>query len=135
MAFEEVTLSEEERAALGSTFFKFSAIGESLAGIFVSKRPSTGQYAKGDDYVFRVKDKATGAIGEVVLSPPTDLAQKLKKADPKPGNKMIMTYTGDLDVQKASPMKQFKLLIDRSASAVPAAAPKPAPKPEDDINF
>lgn len=137
MAFEEVTLTDEEKAAMSATFVKFEAIGDQLAGVFVSTRPATGQYAKPGqlEYVFRRKDATTGEIAEVALNPPTDAAQKLKKAALKPGNKVIVKYVSDQDVGKESPMKIFKVLVDRAAAAAPA--PKPAPKPEnlDDIAF
>lgn len=138
MAFEEVTLTEEEKAAMSATFVKFEAIGDQLGGVFVATRPATGQYAKAGqlEYVFKRKDATTGEISEVILNPPFDAAVKLKKAALKPGNKVIVKYVSDQDVGKESPMKIFKVMVDRAAAA-PAPAPKPAPKPEnlDDIAF
>lgn len=142
MAFREVDLTEEERAALSGSFFKFNAIGDRLAGKFLSTRPSTGTYAKPGqlDYTFRHKN-AEGVIEDVTLTPPADLAAKLKKAALQPGWKVSITYTSDLPTGKESPMKVFKLLVDDSPAAAPAAAappPKPQPKPApspDDIDF
>lgn len=142
MAFREVDLTEEERAAMQGAYFKFNAIGDRLMGRFLSTRPSTGTYAKPGqlDYVFRHKNAETGAIEDVTLTPPADLVAKLKKAGLKPGWKVSITYASDLDVGKESPMKIFKLLVDDSPAAAPAPAapaPKPAPKPApaDDIDF
>jgi hypothetical protein len=139
MAFEEVTLTEEEKAALSATFVKFEAIGDQFGGVFVSSRSATGQYAKPGqiEYIFRRKDPTSGEISEVLFNPPTDAAQKLKKAALKPGNRVAVKYVSDQDVGKESPMKIFKVMVDRATAAAPAPAPKPALKAEnlDDIQF
>lgn len=145
MAFREVELTEEERAAMSGAYFKFNAIGDRIVGRFISTRPSTGTFAKPGqlDYTIRHKNAETGAIEDVTLTPPADLAAKLKKAQLKPGWKVSITYSSDVDVGKESPMKVFKLLVDDSdapAAAKPAAPPAPAPKPKpapapDDIDF
>lgn len=143
MAFREVDLTEEERAALSGTFFKFNAIGDRLLGRFIGTRPSTGTYAKPGqlDYTFRHKN-AEGVVEDVTLTPPADLALKLKKAALQPGWKVSITYASEVDTGKESKMKVFKLLVDDSdgaAAAPKAAPPPPAPKPKapaaDDIDF
>ncbi len=141
MAFREVELTEEERAAMSGAYFKFSAIGDRLVGRFISTRPSTGTYSKPGqlDYIIRHKN-AEGAIEDVTLTPPADLAAKLKKAQLKPGWKVSITYASDHDVGKESPMKVFKLLVDdsdppKAATPAPAPAPKPKAPAPDDIDF
>lgn len=137
MAFEEVTLTDEEKAAMSATFIKFEAIGDQFAGVFVSTRPATGQYAKPGqlEYVFKQKNAETGEIAEVAMNPPIDAAMKLKKAALKPGNRVIVKFTGEVETGRDKPMKIFLVKVDRSTTTVPAA--KPAPKPEnlDDIAF
>lgn len=145
MAFKEVELTEEERAALSGTFFKFNAIGDRLAGIYVGKRPTTGIGANSgkEDYTFKTKN-AEGAIEQQTLTPPTSLAQQLKKAERDgllvAGRKVVIQFVSEVDVGKESPMKQFKLLVDDGAAspanagtkpAAPKPAPKPAPVPDD----
>jgi hypothetical protein len=137
MAFKEIELTEEEKAALGSDFYKFTAIGQKLVGKFVRTQAQSGQFAKAHliDYVFKMKNEA-GAVVEAVLNPPTDLGQKLKKAALKPGHAVMITYASDLDVGKESPMKIFKVLVDDSPAAGAAAKPPPPPPPsDDDLNF
>lgn len=148
MAFKEVELTEEEKQAMtsGGSFFKFNAIGDRIAGVFLRTQPRTGQYAKTGQltYVFKAKN-AEGQVVELLCDPPTDAAARLKKAQELkdgdalklvPGKKMILTYVSNQDVGKESPMKIFKLQVDDAPPSSTAAAPKPPPKPaEDDIDF
>lgn len=130
MAYKEIELTEEERAAAGAKFFKFGAIGDKLVGRFIRTQPTTGTYAKAGqlDYVFRTK------AGDVSLSPPADAALKLKKANLKPGNAVMISYERDQDVGKESLMKVFRVLVDDSPAV--AKKPEPAPPPvPDDIDF
>lgn len=129
MAFEEVALSEEEKAALGGTFVRFNAIGDKFPGVFVRTQPATGQFAKPNvpSYVFKGK-KEDGSLAEFICDPNPDLAPRLAKAALKPGNRVIIQYVSDLDTGKEKPLKQFKLLVDRSTAA---PAPKPPPPPAD----
>jgi len=124
MAFREVELSEEERAAMSQKFFKFNAIGDRLAGVFVSSRMASGKFGEQREYLFRTKD------GQVALTPPTDAAKKLEKIGLKPGWKVLITYDQDIDVGKEKPMKHFKVLFEESIAppAAPAPAPAAAPK-------
>ena len=145
MPFVEVELTDEEKAALGMQYVKFTAIGQTLLGKVMSTRPSTGTYAKpGDlDFVIRTKN-AEGAIVDMLLTPGGDLGPKFKKAKVAAGFKLMIEYVGDRDVGKEQPMKVFKLKVDASgagaapAAPAPASAPKPAPAPApatDDIDF
>ena len=130
MAFKEVELSAEEQASSGQTFFKFSAIGDRMAGVFISSKVVAGKFGEKREYLFRTRE------GNVALTPPTDAARKLEKANLKPGWKVIVTYTGDRDVGKEQPMKQFKVLVDTEIGA-PVAAPAPvvAAPAVDDLPF
>lgn len=148
MAFVDVELTDEEKAALGMKYVKFNAIGDKFLGKVTGTRQSTGSYAKPGDLDFVVKTKNTeGAVVEMLLTPGGDLGPKFRKAGVRAGFKLRIEYIADRDVGKESPMKVFKLQVDASeavaAGAAPAAAPaaaKPAPKPapaptEDDIDF
>lgn len=140
MAWQEVTLSEEERASMAQKFYKFEAIGQKLYGRVVRLVPQTGQYAKpgAHDFVVRTKNAETNEIEEVVLNPPTDLAALIKKANVAVDHAIEATYVSDRDVGKASPMKVFKLRVNTEAPRAPAPkpAPVPAPKPAaDDLEF
>ena len=124
MAFVDVEIPEGES---GGEFFKFSAVGDRLLGVFVSKAmDNSGKFGPKMAYTFRTKE------GTVVVTPPTKLAQGFEKADLQPGHRVIAEYTKDLpppaDKPNHSPTKLFKLQVDRDAKA-PAAvvAPKPAP--------
>jgi hypothetical protein len=110
MAFREVTVDETEN----KTYFKFNAIGDRLAGVFVSATTVDGQFGPRREYVFKTKD-----AGTVTLTPSTDLARKLEKAGLAPGAKVIATYTADKDIGKASPMKMFKVLVDVGSDDIP----------------
>lgn len=138
MAFREVELSDEERAAAGARFKKFEAIGDRIAGLFVKQEERDGRFGRETVYTFRTKSEA-GLIEDVSLSSGghTDADMKLKKAALKQGNKVIVAFTGTRDVGKTNPMKLFKVQVDDSVTPLPPlAAPKPAnPKPADDIPF
>lgn len=144
MAFEEVVITEEDRKAASGSFFKFAKVGDRLVGRYVSSKPSSGQYAKPGQLDYTFKARVNGAITEVTISPSFDLAIRLKKASEspgglKPGHLVEIVYTGDVDTGQASPMKQFKLSVDRSPpkSATPTPPPPPPPPAAggDDIDF
>lgn len=135
MAFEEVTLTKEETAEIGSggSFFKFTAIGEKLAGRFVKTETRRSATYNRDEtvYHFRVK-QADGSIVVVMHTPGVQLARLLSKANLQPGNAVLIQYTADQAIEgKPHPMKIFSLKIDRS-SAPAAAKPPPPPPPEVD---
>lgn len=138
MAFKEVELTEEEKAAMSQSFFKFENIGDKLAGRFVKTVPASGKFAKPNqvDYVFKIKN-TEGVVVETTMGGNADAAMKLKKAiekgDLKPGYAVLITYIADLDVGKENPMKQFKVLVDDTPPK--NAAPPPPPQPADDIDF
>ncbi len=146
MAYEEVTLTEEEKAAAQQTFFKWTkGIGEKFAGRFVKTQEQTGAFAKKGrlDYVFKfvqVNDE-TGekATVEGTLSGGIDLTMKLDKAKLKVGEKVLVEHVEDKEIGKDNPMKIFKVLVDRSTAAPakpkPAPAPVPVADPADDIDF
>jgi hypothetical protein len=135
MAFREIELTEEERAALGAKFFKFDAIGDRLVGRFLRSEERDGKFGRETLYHFKRKTEA-GQIEEVALSSGgnSDAIQKLRKAAIKPGVAVMVTFTATLDVGKANPMKMFKVLVDDSPAATPTPAPKPKPA-DDDLNF
>lgn len=138
MAFREVELTEEERAAMGTRYKKFEAIGDRIAGLFVSVQDRQGKFGPETVYTFRTKNEQ-GQVEDIALSSGgnTDAAIKLSKAGLKPGNKVIVAFTGTRDVGKTSPMKLFKVQVDDSVTPLPSvSAAKPAaPKPADDTPF
>ncbi len=139
MAFVDVEIPEGE----GGSFFKFNAIGDRLAGVFVSKgMGAAGNFGAKMEYVFKVrKTDGTPGFENVTVNPPTKLGQGFEKADLKPGHRVIATYTGDLPTsgkvdsegKPYSPTKLFKLQVDTAiapaGAAKPAAPPPPPPKP------
>lgn len=125
MAFKKIEIPEDEGG--GRAFFKFNAIGDRLAGVFLSYSISNaGNYGPKPEYVFRIKGP-DGQPQEVALNPPTRLAMALEKAQLKKGHKVIAVLTGEKDVGKGSPMKLFEVMVDDSPSAAPAQAAAPAP--------
>ncbi len=152
MAYQEI----EDDGPSGQ-FFKFNAIGDKIAGLYVGHRPATGTYAKPNDLEHMILQRD----GLWILTPPTDAARKLLKAERdgslKPGASVMLSYSGDKDVGQQSPMKMIKVLVDPevkpaalalvkphlgAASAGPAPqaqaakpAPKPAPAPKADDPF
>lgn len=134
MAYQEVELTEEEKQT--KKFYKFSAIGDCLKGVFLRTSVSTGTYAGKTEYHFKTKNPA-GVIEEVVLTPPTDCGKKLAKSGLKPGSRVMITYTADVDTGKETPMKQFKVLVDNAPTAVQPPPPPPSRTPgaDDDIPF
>ena len=106
MAFVDVELTEEEKAALGRNYVKFSAIGDKFFGLVLSTQKAGGTYAKPNDLDYVVKTKnAAGEVVEMLLSPNGDLAPKFKKANVRKGSKIKLEYVADRDVGKESPMK------------------------------
>lgn len=133
MAFREVDVDPAEAAG---EFFKFNAIGDKFAGVFLRTAKRTVQFNDGPKelttYYFRTR------AGDVSLDPTVDLARRLEKAQLKPGYKVIATYVADIPNANPnrSPMKQYKLLVDDEIAA-PKAPPPPAAAASDfdDIPF
>ncbi len=145
MAFEEVVITEEDRKAASGSFFKFAKIGDRLVGRLVGSKPSSGQYAKPGQFDYTFKARVNGVVTEVSITPSFDLQLRLKKASEapgglKPGHLVEIVYAADVDTGQASPMKQFKLSVDRSPPKSTAPTPPPPPPPPplaaaDDIDF
>src|SRR5690606_19816305 len=112
-------------------FVRFNAIGDRYAGVFISVTETTGRFGPESHYLFRGKE------GDFIIRPNFDLKRRLEKAELKPGHKVLVTLVAQIpnrDPQK-SPMNQFKVMVDASSTAVPAArTPPPAAQaaPEDD---
>lgn len=124
MAFKKIEIPDDD--APQKNYFKFVAVGDRLAGVYLSHVAESGQY-KRPEYTFRVKG-ADGRPAEVSVNPPTRLAMALEKANLKKGHKVIMTLTGEKDTGKESKLKLFEVMVDDAiAAAAGAAAPKPAP--------
>lgn len=139
MAFEEVQLTEEEKAALSARFVKFEAVGDRFIGRYLKTQPATGKFSKaGDlDYVFKFKD-TDGQVKEAILTPNQGLAAQLKKAQLAANYACRITYSGDLDTGKENPVRLFKLEVDRVLPQGKAATPPPPPPPKpasDDIDY
>lgn len=128
MAYKNVEIPDE---APGE-YVKFNAIGDKLEGFFASSGPAAGKFGEGKtDYRFITRE------GVKVLTPPTHLATGLKVAALKPGCKVRITYSGNKEIGKESPMKLFTLQVDDEAATIAAglklvakagSAPPPAPK-------
>lgn len=107
MAFVEV---EEDEYVPKGQFLKmrevFGKIGDKFTGIFVGASESKGQYG-GTDYNFKT-DK-----GVACLTIKGALHAQLQKAQLKGGECVGIQYKADKDIGKESPMKQFKLMVDR----------------------
>ena len=138
MAFKEVPVDESEVVPTAGEFFKFQAIGDKLAGIFISYKERKKDFGDGKgektfhDYTFKTKD------GLRTISANFDLHARMKAAQVKmglkPGHKVMITYTNDRPIEgQSTPMKQHKVQVDTETSA-----PKPPPPPppaEDDFEF
>lgn len=139
MAFEDVVIPEGEA---GGNYFKF-VVGTELKGVFVSKAMGPeGEYqgrkiAPKMEYTFRIRN-AAGVIEQVVINPPVKLSQGFELAEKHPGgfkagHRVIIKCTSELppppEKPDHSPMKVFKLQIDRVAPVAGAAAPAPKPPP------
>lgn len=122
MAMREVVIEDSG----GGQFYKFETVGQSLLARFLSfeEKPSNFPGKTDQNYSLRTKD------GDVTITAPANLAQKLRKADLKRGQVVQITYTGDLPATKEgySPMRLFKVLVDDVIPPAAAAKP-PAPKP------
>lgn len=111
MAFRDVEPDSFEPR----NFYKFTAIGDKLAGWFVKTVETTAFEKPATEYTFRDKDGVDWTI-----TPSGALKQQLAKAALKPGNRAIITYTGNKDIGKPSPMKTFKVQVDDEITQMPA---------------
>lgn len=143
MAWEEVKLDSAEDAAIGqgAQFYKFTAIGQKLVARVVGFETRKNSYGR-EERSLRLKTKNdAGVTIEVLHTPGAHLEAQVNKANLRPGNAVLIQYTGDRVIEgKDKPMRLFSLKVDRSAApgaAAPAAQPKPtpAPVPADDIGF
>jgi hypothetical protein len=134
MAMREVVIPETAPAQ----FKKFNAIGDKLAGFYVSKQEAPGKFGPETHWTFRSKDGE-----DFIPANSYDLNQRLNKAlesGLKPGNPVIMEFASTRDIGKENPMKIFKVTFDPdivrmpSPKAAPKAAPPPPP-PAEDIPF
>lgn len=122
MAFQKVELSEEERKGSGRAFKKFNTIGDTYTGVLQAVERQTANFNDGpktvDVYVFWNKRD-----GEFEITPPTDLAKKLKKAmrpvaeggmglTPGKGHLVQMKFASTLNTGKASPMAVIDVAVD-----------------------
>lgn len=146
MAFKEVVPPKEVQGE----FVQLKAVGDRLAGYFVSATKAGGQYAKPDDIAVNVLTK--GADGNPVtktISPaPYTLRRAVQHAMGEgklvPGVQVQISKTGDQRIDgRDHPMALVKLTIDLDDANKPiikpgvleamkkhaATAPPPAPKP------
>lgn len=128
MAFREV---DPGPAPEVGNFHKFNAIGDRLAGVFLSYEKAQGKYGPEHRYTFKNKE------GVHTVTANFDLKRRLEKADLKPGYKVIIQYVADIPNQDPtkSAMRQFKVLVDDDVKAQPKPDPKPAADDLDDIPF
>ncbi len=143
MAYQEVTIPDEELGGSNAEFFKFNAIGDSLAGLYVKTVASTGTYAKPGqlDYIFYTK-RDDGSVAESRFTPPYAAAKMLGKAAADglliPGAAVILKWVRNKPIDgREQPMKIFELKVDHkpklSGPVVPTPRVKPAP--DDDAPF
>lgn len=138
MGFKEVTLTEEETKALasGGNFWTPKAIGNKIAGRFISVTQRQNPFGKTDNnYTFKVLKEDGKTPEEVVFTAPQDAHAKLKKAALKPGDGVRITYiaNGEIYAEGKPPAKLFR--VEVSDSPAPAATtPPPAPKPAEEPN-
>lgn len=159
MGFKTIKVTEEEEREFagggGGAYVKLAAVGEQLAGIYLSRKPSGGQYAKpGDmDYSF-LRKGADGQFETVQFTPPRNAKAAINKAEKSgmkivPGVKFLIKLTGQRTLDGyEKPMGVFEVQIDdevtpaalatiakyapssASSAAPAAAAAPPAPKPQ-----
>ncbi len=93
-------IGEKEANEKGGNYVQFYKLGQGVEfrGKLVDKKP--GKY--GEDYYFQV------ASGPNRVNPNPDLRKRLAVA--KIGDDIGITWTGDKDVEKPSPMKVFKVM-------------------------
>jgi hypothetical protein len=134
MGWQTVELTEEEKQSGSGEYYKFKSIGEKLLAVFVSSSPSSGQYAKPGDVDYTLKTRgADGKVKEVKFTPRHNLAKQMAKAQLKPGYRVLITYTEDVDVGKESPMRVYSFQFDASPQAAkPPPPPPPSREPGDD---
>lgn len=133
MAWEEVQV--DESAPVGARYVKFDAIGKKCVGRFVKveKRQLTGFARESNIYTLKDKD------GEFEVTGTYDLDRRIAAAKLERGNAVSIEYVRDVPPTQPgqSPMKMFKVLVERTSA--PSAAPKPdptrMPPPVDDIPF
>lgn len=125
MAMREVVIDETGP----KNFFKFQAIGDTLAGFYVGKSTDKDKYGK-TQYTFRDPQGVDHTVSATY-----DLERRLEKAIEdglKKGNKVLMKYSSDLPTGQDSPMKMYTVKWDDTVFPLPE--PKKA-APKDDIDF
>jgi hypothetical protein len=149
MAFVTV---EDPEPGEGGEFWKPTAIGDKLQGIFAGSSPSTGPYAKAGDKVFRLICKGPdGKWAAKLVDGPTKAQSRLKKAEKdgllKVGRVVELLYKANIDTGKETPMKDIGVRVDNEdrpqalevlkkfAAQTPAAPAASKPKPADDDLF
>ncbi len=92
MAYKEV---------LGANLWQYEKEGDSIEGEFVKKTP--GQF--GDDFVIKTKSGEEFKIfGSIVL--------RTKFEDVKPGQKVRITYMGEVKAGSGKTYKDFKVEVE-----------------------
>lgn len=127
MAWVDVEVSEQERREMGGgggNWAKFETIGDKVWGRLDTYKTREGKYGTEHNYTVTQQD---GSV--VSFTALTDLQMKLQKAmrpadgtskggqglKPGVGHRICVTYTANLDVGQASPMKVFRLQCDTAA--------------------
>lgn len=161
MAFKKIELTEEEmKSGGGRQWKKFEAIGDSALGFLVKTEKATANYKEGPKeitkWIFYGKLAGRPAPEEFEVTPPTDLEQRLEKAEREQGLRaglghlVKMTFTQTRDIEGRTDKKKiFTVEVDtefKPQNPLPAsvtwAKSKPAevmkfekPAPDDDIPF
>jgi hypothetical protein len=127
MAYKEI---DPGPAPEMGTFYKFTAIGQKFAGIFVSFSTEEGNFGKENRWVFRNKD------GPFTITANFDLHRRLLKADLRPGHKALIEYLKDAPAKPGqSGMKLFSLKVDSDPSTPAVETPANATPPANDLPF
>jgi hypothetical protein len=107
MAWEEI--KEQPFSKIVKAKDVFAKIGDKFLGLYVSH--TAGLY--GEDYVFDTD------IGPLKLTVKGALKAQLEKANLQGGELVAIQFAKNVNVGKESPMKSFKVMIDRGGASAP----------------
>lgn len=124
MAFKKIELTEEEmKSGSGRQWKKFVAIGDSAVGFFVRKETATANYNDGPKeitkWIFYGKLTGRPSPEDFEITPPSDLKQRLEKAEkeegllPGAGHLVKMTFAKSRVVEgQTDPKKIFEVAVE-----------------------
>lgn len=114
-----------------NNFFKFEAIGDSVAGDFVDfKTDIDGTFGKESHLVLKVDGANVTINCKTYLA--RSIAQNLAAVT---GKRLTVTYTRDEPTDKGNPMKVFDVDVEPIKKAAPAKAADFFGKDDEEIPF